>query len=1083
MRKLLFRLAFLLPIVLLWSSAALADQSADSIASPLADLSSLRWRALGPFRGGWSEMVVGIPDRPDTFLFGAAGGGVWRTDNAGRTWLPLFDHGTAAPVGAIAVAPSDPDTIYIGTGQPEPRYDVAGGDGVFRSRDGGRTWKAIGLGDTRHIGRIWVDPADRDVVLVAAVGHFFGSNRERGVFRSADGGETWSHVLAINADTGAVDLVADPSDPQVIFAATWQARQFPWQSYFMPVGGPGSGVHRSHDGGRTWERLPGTGLPSGSLGRISLAAARTPSGLRLYATAASSRKVGGIYRSDDAGASWKQTNDTASLATYYSSRIIVAPDDPDVVFVVGRSLRRCRDAGKTCEFVKGAPGGDDFHQVWINPLHPDHIAAASDQGTTISVDGGRTWSSWYNQPTGQFYHLAADDHFPYTIYSGQQDSGTVAIASRSDFGAIGPGNWHPVGGDERDFVIPDPGDPTIVYSSGLGGRVTRYDARTGQFANVTPFPVPNYGKRQTSTEHHFAWVTPLAISRTRPRTIYLGGDRLFASTDEGRHWRVLGPDLTGKLDKATGCDADVALENARACGYGSIWSIALSTRHAAEIWVATDSGLVQVSRDGGAHWDERTPAGLAPWSKIASIDLSERKDGVAYIAVDRQRLDDRRPILMRTRDFGRRWEEIGRDLPSVGFASVIRADPQIAGLLYAGTETGVYVSVDDGAHWAPLPGGLPTAWVRDLLVHGDDLIAATQGRGIWVLDGLASLRALASGAASGVRPWLAVPPSTVRVHFNNNHDTPYPPEEPAGENPPEGVVLDYFLPAPAASVEIEIRDAGGRLVRHLGSEPERKPVAERYFADDWIRPAHGLAREAGLHRTTWDLRLPQPTSISTEYSIAALPGRDTPINPQGPLALPGRYHVVLRVDGASFSHPLEIRQDPRALVALDDLRASLALSRSIAQALARAWQGRGEQLSVRGQLEDDLRKLEDRTDVAPLRQRVTQLLERLVKPRDASLEPLEEPSDAPGFESASKILAGIETDLESADRAPTEPQSRYAAQSIRTIDRAWSQWVQIRDRDLRAISATLVAAGLDQVRIPAPDQLPAVEPEGNDEIP
>ncbi len=1075
----LFRFAFLGAIVLL-PPCALAAKAADSMASPLVDLSSLRWRLVGPFRGGWSTMVVGIPQRPDTFFFGAAGGGLWRTDNAGRTWVPLFDRGPTAPVGAIAVAPPDPDTIYLGTGQPEPRYDVAGGVGVFRSRDGGRTWKAIGLADTRHIGRIWVDPADRDTILVAAVGHFFGSNRERGVFRSTDGGETWGHVLRIDDDTGAVDLAADPSDPQVIFAATWQARQFPWQSYFMPVAGPGSGIHRSRDGGRTWERLSGSGLPTGSLGRISLAAARTPSGPRLYATLALEKegeeqgdKEGGIYRSDDAGASWTRTNDTASLGSYYASRIVVAPDDPDVVFVVGRSLRRCRDAGKTCEFVKGAPGGDDFHQVWINPLHPDHIAAASDQGTTISADGGRTWSSWYNQPTGQFYHLAADDRFPYTIYSGQQDSGTVAIASRSDFGAIGPREWRPVGGDERDCVIPDPDDPTIVYSSGLGGRVTRYDARTGQIANVTPFPVPNYGKRQTATEHHFAWVTPMAISRTRPRTIYLGGDRLFASTDQGRHWKVLGAaSLTGKREGATGCDANVALENARGCGYGSIWSIALSAHHAGEIWVGTDSGLVQVSRDGGVHWDDRTPAGLSPWSKIASIDLSERGDGVAYIAVDRQRLDDLRPILMRTRDFGRHWEDIGRDLPPGRFASVIRADPRAAGLLYAGTETGVYVSVDDGAHWVPLQQGLPTAWVRDLLVHGDDVIAATQGRSIWVLDDLAPLRALASGRADGSRPWLAVPPSTVRVQFNNNHDTPLPPEEPAGENPPEGVVLDYFLPTRAATVDIEIRDAGGSLVRRLQSEPGRKPVAQQYFADDWIRPAHGLSREAGLHRTTWDLRLPRPLSSSTEYSIAAVPGRDTPINPQGLLALPGRYRVVLRVDGASFSQPLEIRQDPRAHVALGDLRASLALSHSIAQGLARAWQGRGERLAVKKQLEDDLGKLQDRGDVAPLRERVAKFIERL-----------EEPRSAPGFKSASDILAGIETDLELADHAPTEPQSRYAMESIRTIDRTWSQWVQLRDAELRGIGRALVAAGLDEVRIPALDDLPPAEPERGEELP
>ena len=501
----------------------------------------LHWRLVGPFRGGWGEMVEGVARRPDTFYFAASGGGVWRTDDAGRTWRSLFDHGPSAPIGALAVAPSDPDTVYIGAGQPEPRYDVSGGSGVFKTTDGGRTWQALGLDKTRHVGRVWISPGDPNRVLVAALGDFFAANPERGVFRSLDGGKTWSQTLKIDGNTGAVDLAADPKDADTIFAAAWQARQYPWQSYFTPVSGSGSGIYKSMDGGATWTRLAGGGWPAGPLGRISLATARTASGLRVYAVV-SAEKAGGLYRSDDGGATWTRVNEAKAFTSYYASRVTVSPDDPDVVWLVGQSIRRCAQGGKTCDIVKGAPGGDDYHHVWINPAHPDHLATASDQGVVVSVDGGASWSSWYNQPTGQFYHLATDNRFPYTIYSGQQDSGTVGVASRSDYGALTFRDWRPVGGDERDYDIPDPDDPNIVYGSGLGGRISRWDARTGQVANIAPFLEPNYGERQTTTAHHFVWVTPMAGGATidsdhnspRKRVRGVRGDRTVAPTEDSR---------------------------------------------------------------------------------------------------------------------------------------------------------------------------------------------------------------------------------------------------------------------------------------------------------------------------------------------------------------------------------------------------------------------------------------------------------------------------------------------------------------------------------------------------------------------
>jgi photosystem II stability/assembly factor-like uncharacterized protein len=1032
---------------------------------------NLNWRLVGPFRGGWGEMVEGVASRPDTFYFAAAGGGVWRSDNAGRTWASLFDKGLTAPIGAIAVAPSDPLTLYIGAGQPEPRYDVAGGNGVFKSTDGGLTWRSLGLDKTRHIGRIWIDPRDPSHVVVAAVGNFFGPNEERGVFRSTDGGASWSQTLRIDAMTGAVDLTADPKNPDTIFAAAWQARQYPWQSYFTPIAGPGSGVYRSTDGGASWTRLGGGGWPAGPLGRISLAAARTASGLRVYAVV-SAEGGGGLYRSDDGGASWALVNAEPAFASYYASRVTVAPNDPDVVYLVGQSIRRCAVGGKTCEIVKGAPGGDDYHFVWINPARPDHLATASDQGVVVSVDAGKSWSSWYNQPTGQFYHLAADNRFPYRIYSGQQDSGTVGIASRSDYGAVTERDWRPVGGDERDWDIPDPDDPNIVFGSGLGGRVSRWDAATGQVANITPFPEPNYGARQTTTAHHFTWVTPLAISRAGPTTLYLGGEVVFASTDRGAHWSVVSPDLTGKMAAATGCDGAVAVADAKACGYGSIWTLAPSPRHAGELWVGTDDGLVQLTRDGGAHWSNVTPPNLPIWAKVAAIDVSPLEDGVAYAAVDNHRQADLQPRILATRDYGATWREAAGDLPADHFVNVVRADPVKKRLLYAGTDVGAFVSLDDGAHWSPLQNDLPTASVNDLLVHGDDLIAATQGRALWVLDDVSVLRQT-NESVGREAVHLFAPAPALRIRGNNNHDTPLPPEEPMGQNPPDGAIIDYWLGAPAKGpVTLEIRDTSGAVVQRLTSEAQVSPDAEVYFAKAWIRPAQPLSRQPGMHRAVWNLRYERPAAIAYDYSIAAVPGRDTPLVPGGPFATPGDYQVTLSVDGQTRTAPLELDQDPRTRVPAADFQASLALSRTIAARLGVARRGFGEMAAAHAQLVTAVAALKAKGADSALIAQVSAMAEKTAPPKGR-----------PSFGSVSGTLAAIEADLESADLPPTEPQNRTVEAGRRQIDGLWTAWASMRDGDLATLDTALAAAGVKAVVIPPPDKLLVNTPDGGEDLP
>jgi photosystem II stability/assembly factor-like uncharacterized protein len=1028
----------------------------------------LNWRLVGPFRGGWATVVEGVPSQPDTFYFGAAGGGVWRTQNAGRTWVSLFDGDRASSVGALAVAPSNPNVIYVGTGQPETRYDLAAGEGVYKSTDGGAHWSSLGLADTRHIGKIWIDPKNPDLVLVGAQGRFFGPNAQRGMFRSTDGGKHWSQVLKINGWTGIIDLASDPTDPHELFASAWEAHQYPWQAYFTPEIGNGSAVYKSTDEGATWTRLSGGGWPAGQLGRIGLGVTHTAKGTRIYA-AVDAKDAAGLYRSDDGGARWARVNPEEAFTNSYASRLTVAPNDPDVVYTVGQSIRRCTKGGGVCEIVKGAPGGDDYHHIWINPLHPDHVITGSDQGAVVSVDNWKTWSSWYNQPTGQFYHLATDNRFPYWIYSGQQDSGTVGIASRSDYGAVTNRDWHPVGGDERDYDIPDPVDPDILYDSGLGGHVTKWDARTGQIAEISPWPVSSYGKRPTTVRYHYLWVTPLVASRMGPASLYLGAQVLFRTQDGGRHWATISGDLTGKIATAKNCDAEAPVPvDAKDCGYGSIVTIAPSPHAAGEIWVGTDDGLIQLTRDGGAHWANITPKGLALWAKVAAIDLPPRQAGTAYAAIDMHRLDDFTPHILSTHDFGKTWTDIVGDLPRDHFVSVVRADPVVAGLLYAGTENGAFVSSDDGAHWSPLGGNLPAAWVTDLLVHGDDLIAATEGRAIWSLDNVTPLR---ESVAANEPAHLFRPAHAYRVHANNNSDTPLPPETPQSPNPPAGTAIDYWLAKrPAGPVTIEIHDSSGALVRRFASnEKPKRPDAERYFAAGWLQSPQALAATPGFHRFVWNLRYARPRAIRYGYTIGAVWGVDTPILPEGPLVLPGDYQVVLKVDGSSYTAPLTVTEDPRVHTSIADLSASLALSQQIAAALPRAREGYGEMQAVKKQL-DVLFPEKPNAAKDPLR---------------ALANPFRK-KPAPGettFESVSGMLSAIATDLGGADVAPTDAQRAVVTDAMAKLDTLSNTWTQLKTGPLAALNAALAHAQRKPVVVPPANTLVVEPPEEGDDIP
>ena len=1055
--------ALLLATLALPPLAVAAPAPGIHAARPLPDL---HWRLLGPFRGGWGTMAAGIADEPDTFYFGAAGGGVWKTSNAGRAWAPIFDGaGTASSIGAIAIAPSDAKIIYVGSGQPEPRYDIAAGDGVYRSSDGGQSWTHVGLENTRHIGAIWVDPRAASTLLVGATGHLFGPNAERGVFRSEDGGKTWAQTLTINADTGVVDLAADPTNPSRVFAAAWEARNYPWLSYFRPIKGPGSAIYASSDGGKTWAKLGGAGWPEGALGRIGLAVTHTKAGTRIYASIDAAEK-GGLFRSDDDGAHWQKVNDAEAVTSWYESRLTVAPSDPDTVYMVGQSIHRSTDAGKTFTIIKGAPGGDDYHHLWINPKHPERMVTASDQGTVVSVDGGKSWSDWYNQPTGQFYHLAADNRFPYWVYSGQQDSGTVAIASRSDYGSLTFRDWHPVAGDERDDDLPDPADPNIVYSSGLGGKVNRWDARTGQSRNITPWPVSSYGKQQNRVDYRYTWITPLAVSAIAPHALYVGSQLLWKSVDRGEHWTAFSPDLTGKDAALTAtdpqCGVEVMVKDATACGFGVIFNIAPSPTQAGVVWVGTDNGIVQVTRDDGKHWAKVSPPDLPDWARVNTVDASSLDANTAYVAADNHRQDDFAPYAWRTHDAGRSWQRISAGLPAGQFVAALRADPVKAGLLYAGTDAGVYVSLDDGDHWQPLQLNLPQAWVRDLLVHGNDLIAATQGRALWVLDDVSPLREMAGLAAE---THLFKPATAFRVHDNNNHDTPLPAETGVGLNPPSGVMLDYQLAAADAAgpVALEILDAQGALVRRYASDDQPQPEsAHRYFAADWLKPFAALPATPGLHRWVWDLRYPDPRSITKDYSIGAVYGVNTPTLPRGPFALPGWYRVQLLAAGGRViaTSSIALRSDPRVKVTATAMQANLQFAQTAGKALDAAWRAHGQLAAVIKQIAERQSQTKDDTAL------------RMLGMAENYLKPLLTPPDGAETDIAnvSGVIASLATEVGGVDDAPTPGQQQALARYGQQLTEAITAWENFWRQDLYKLSDEMISAGLAPITVPQPQQ-------------
>lgn len=1023
----------------------------------------MNWRSIGPYRGGRCRSICGIAAQPATFYLGVCNGGVWKTTDAGRTWTPIFDDQATGSVGSIAIAPSDSNIIYVGSGEGLHRPDLSIGDGIYKSTDAGATWTHLGLRNGQQIPRIVVDRNDPDRLFVAVLGHPYGPNEERGVYRSTDGGRSFERVLYVDEYTGGNDIDIDPQDPNVVYATLWEAMEGPWEN--ANWSGTGGGIFKSTDGGTTWRKLT-KGLPEtedGGVIQANLAISPADSN-RIYATVAS-RDVG-IYRSNDAGESWELITDDRRPASRIGGGDLPMPvaDPQDVDTLISTSIVawKSTDGGRTWLALKGAPGGDDYQDGWINPDHPEIIGLASDQGGTISLNGGQTWSSWYNQPTAQLYHVAADNAFPYRVYSGQQESGSAGIASRGNYGQITSSDWQTVAIDEYGYVAPDPLDPDVVY----GGRsVVRFDRRTGQESIVGP---TGDGFRRVRTQ-------PVVFSTVEPRTLYYANNFLWKTADGGKSWERLSDDMTRpnwEPPKSIGkyLDQPSAQSNQR----GVIYTIAPSYQNTDRIWIGTDDGLIHTTADGGKTWKDVTPADLGPWMKVSLIDAGRFDNDTAYAAINTLRLDDMRPLIYRTHDGGATWEKITEGLPDSAPINVVREDPQSRGLLFAGSETMVHVSFDDGDHWQSLRLNMPASSVRDLIVKDDDLVVATHGRGFWILDDVTPLRQLDDSPLTDDAR-LFKPQNAYRVRWNINTDTPLPPDEPTGKNPPDGAVINYYLSSAAKGPVIleVIHDSGEPVRRYSSDDPVFTPdPATAPVPLYWYRTAQILATTPGMHRFVWDMHY-QPldgSGLSERLPIAAV-SHDTVTAPTTPFVAPGNYQVKLTVNSRTYTQPLKIDIDPRVQTAQSDLDEIFGQSRAMYYAAVDARQAIRQATGLHEQ-------------IVALQSQANDMVTKALTDFDHRLLTLRGEVDAPaggrerrgrrGGESgpipATLVGAGaairqVMNSFQRADVAPTTAQLEAIDKPRAALAEVMASWNALVTTELEALNSQLRAASLQPVTL------------------
>jgi photosystem II stability/assembly factor-like uncharacterized protein len=1039
----------------------------------------MRWRCIGPFRGGRTVAISGVAHQPNVFYMAAVDGGVWKTTDFGNTWTPIFDEQPTGSVGALAVSESDPNVVYVGSGEGLQRPDLSTGDGIYKSTDAGKTWTHLGLRDAYQIASIVIDPQDSNRLFVAALGHPYGPNAERGVFRSTDGGQTFQKVLYKDENTGAADLVLDPSNARTVYAVLWAARVAPWEirsgESFIAAG---SGLFKSTDGGDSWHPLTaGLSGAQDGLGRIGIAVS-TSRPNRVYATLEAKKDHAGIYRSDDSGDSWTKVNDDHRIGGRGPGAmgIAVAPDNPDIVYVANTSSWKSTDGAKTFVGFKGAPGGDDYQRWWISKESPQIIALTSDQGAVISVNGGATWSSWYNQPTSQFYHVTTDNRFPYWVYGAQQESGSAGTLSRSDYGEITFREWHSVGVFEYGYIAVDPLDANIVY----GARLSRTNQELGEVADIAPEAIRR-------GEYRYDRTLPVVFSPLNPHELFFSANVLFKTVNGGKSWAVISPDLSREsYETPSNLGVFAASDPEKGKHRGVIYAVAPSFKDANTIWAGTDDGLIHITRDAGKSWQNVTPPQLTPWSKVSIIEAGHYDAGTAYAAINTFRLDDLRPHIYRTRDYGKNWAEITKGLADNAPVNVVREDPARKGLLFAGSETSVYVSFDYGDDWQPLQLNLPHTSMRDLAIHGDDLIVATHGRSFWILDDIMPLRQWSAQVAQG-SAYLFAPQTAVRFRWNRNTDTPLPPEVPAGQNPPDGAIIDYFLTdGSRGEVKLEIFDAQNHLVRRYSSTDQPKAMdkiaAENPIPMYWVRPQQILSSEAGFHRFVWDLHYAPPDSLNHEFPISAII-RNTPELPLGAMALPGRYVVKLTVNGKSQEQPLTLHMDPRIKTPAAELRTQFEMETGAVRGMNESFKSLAQVKSVGEQLAERSTSAGN----SPLSASLS-----AVKEKVAQLEGSAESSffgvPASGrrpenFSTLNQHFGNLLAVADSADSAPTaQAQSAYH-EEVAALQNLETQWTAIRNQDIARLNSELVKAGKTPIDLDKPSSAPAADDGGGDDEP
>jgi photosystem II stability/assembly factor-like uncharacterized protein len=1036
------------------SSEATKDTSESSKPEEKA-FKGMKYRLIGPFRGGRSLTAAGIPGDPTTYYFGATGGGVWKSTDGAMTWSPVFDKEGSSSIGSVAVANSNHNIIYVGTGEACIRGNISQGDGVYRSLDAGKTWTNLGLRDTRAIGKVIINATNPNIVFVAALGHPYGPNTERGIFRTTDGGKTWEKVLYKDENTGGIDVAFDPHNPNILFAALWQARRTSWS---LDDGGPGSGLYRSNDGGTTWKRIEEHGLPKGPYGRIGVAVGANSD--RVYALIEAHNTDGGLYRSDDGGENWQLINASHSLwqRPWYYMHIIADPRDENVIYIMDVDAYKSTDGGHLFDKIH-VPHGDN-HGLWIDPLDTKRMIASNDGGVTVTLDGGKNWTREDNQPTAQFYHVITDTATPYRVYGAQQDSGTVAIVSRSDEGSIGISDWYDVGGGEAGYIAPDPRDPNIVYAADYQGNITRYNRHIGQVKAITEQPELSDAYGAANLEHRFQWTAPVLISPHDPNTLYHGAEVLFETTDGGVHWQAISPDLTrNDKSKQKVSGGDITLDDSGTEYYDTIFALAESPLKKGLLWVGTDDGLIQLTQDEGKTWTNVTPKDMLEWSRISQIDASPFDAGTAYVAVDRHQFDDLHPYIYKTSDYGKTWAKLGQGIPDDHFVRVVREDPKKRGLLYAGTEEEVFVSFNDGANWRPLKLNLPTTPIHDLAIKNDDLVVATHGRAFWILDDLSPLRQYTDDVVQK-DACLYTPATAYRIQAGAG--SPHHVSKTSGQNPPAGAVIYYYLkekPTADSETKIEILDSFGKVIRQYSSA-ESNPLEEPLDPDE-KKPEKQIKPEAGLNRFVWDLRYEEahhvPGYYLWEYGSGA----------RGPVAVPGHYEVRLTAAGQTLTAPFEVKLDPRVNVSHADLEQQFNLLLATRDELSRVYDTVNQIQDVRSQLFGLKQRLPENASAKTIVSAADDLEKKLVAVRDDLIN-LDISANEDSLAYPPQLdakLAYLAMDVGSADSAPTEAEQREFEKLKRQSGELIAHWDDLQRRDLAAFQKLAAEGSLSTVMV------------------